>query len=429
MSDVPIGVFLSGGIDSSAIAALAARRVDGPLETFSVGFREAEGNELPYARTVADAIGSNHHEVTVSADEYFSALPSLVWNQDSPMAFSSGVPLYFVSRLAREHVKVVLTGEGADELLLGYNRHRVSYWNTRLASAWTAAATPAMRTRVREWMTHLPPRARRIGDRTFLALPDGTRSLIFDNFAVFPDRLQRAILQRTPPQDPYQAGMQFFDETPGGVCERLSAADLQTYLCELLMKQDRMSMAASIESRVPFLDDRLVASVTSMPSRFKLRGWTSKAILRRAAAHLLPAEILTRKKMGFPVPLDRWLRTTHWPVVEEFVLGPRSSARGLFDRSEVRRLAEEHRTGAARHGERLWLLITLEIWHRLFCEGEPIGAIMRPVALSTRHTHAHRMDEDGRAVAAQYRRPSAEFPDPLRAGSPAPADAAHDARA
>jgi asparagine synthase (glutamine-hydrolysing) len=223
--------------------------------------------------------------------------------------------------------------------------------------------------------------------------------------------------------------MQFFDETPGGVCERLSAADLQTYLCELLMKQDRMSMAASIESRVPFLDDRLVASVTSMPSRFKLRGWTSKAILRRAAAHLLPAEILTRKKMGFPVPLDRWLRTTHWPVVEEFVLGPRSSARGLFDRSEVRRLAEEHRTGAARHGERLWLLITLEIWHRLFCEGEPIGAIMRPVALSTRHTHAHRMDEDGRAVAAQYRRPSAEFPDPLRPGSPAPADAAHDARA
>jgi asparagine synthase (glutamine-hydrolysing) len=429
MSDVPLGVFLSGGIDSSAIAALAASHVDEPINTFSVGFREAEGNELPYARMVAGAIGSRHHEVTVSADEYFAALPALVWAQDGPMAFSSGVPLYFVSRLAREHVKVVLTGEGADELLLGYNRHRVSYWNTRLGGVYSSAVPSAVRARVRTWMKRLPASARRYGDRTFLALDGSTRSVVFDNFAVFPHRLQRSVLREMPADaDPYRIGLQYFDETPGGVCERLSAADLQTYLCELLMKQDRMSMAASIESRVPFLDDDLVTSVATMPSRFKLRGWTSKAVLRRAAERLLPADILTRKKMGFPVPLDRWLRTSHWPIVEEFVLSPRACSRNLFDRAEVRRLADEHRAGAARHGERLWLLITLEIWQRLFCDGEPADALMRPANGRTRHLHAYRVDEDGWALAAQHGRPAAKLPDPVVAGAAASDDGRHDAR-
>ena len=143
------------------------------------------------------------------------------------------------------------------------------------------------------------------------------------------------------------------------------------------MKQDTMSMAASIESRVPFLDHELVEHIVSMPGRFKLRGLETKAVLRAALQGVVPAEILTRKKMGFPVPVGRWLSGSFWPMVQEFVLGPRAAARGLFDPSTLRRLANEHRSGQASHGDRLWLLLNLEIWHRLFVDGEDAAAVMR----------------------------------------------------
>ena len=150
----------------------------------------------------------------------------------------------------------------------------------------------------------------------------------------------------------------------------MSRTDLQTYLHELLMKQDQMSMAASIESRVPFLDDQLVEHVAALPSDLKVRVWQTKAIFREAVRDIIPAEILTRKKMGFPVPVGRWLRDDFWPVVQEFVLGPRATSRGYFDRASLARMADEHRSGRGKHGDRLWLLVNLEIWQRVFCEGE-----------------------------------------------------------
>jgi asparagine synthase (glutamine-hydrolysing) len=159
----------------------------------------------------------------------------------------------------------------------------------------------------------------------------------------------------------------------------MSHADLQTYLVELLMKQDQMSMAASVESRVPFLDHELVEHALGIPARLKLRGWRTKAVLRAALADRVPRPILTRRKMGFPVPLGRWLRAEFWPIVEEFVLGPRALARGLFRPAALRRLAEEHRAGAERHGDRLWLLANLEIWQRIFLDGEdPADVGRRP---------------------------------------------------
>jgi asparagine synthase (glutamine-hydrolysing) len=412
MSDVPLGVFLSGGIDSSAIAALAARFLNGPLQTFSVGFREASADELPYARMVARAIGAHHHELRVTPDAFAEALPELVWCQDEPLAFTSNVPLYFVSRLAERHVKVVLTGEGADELFLGYNRYRVTLWNERLGGLLGAALPPRARRAVRALTRRLPAAARRYLSRSFLALDPTSRALFFDNFAVFPERrLQGLLAAPTLDRDPYAYGLRCYGEAGGGCLDRMSAADLQTYLCELLMKQDRMSMAASIESRVPFLDDQLVARVARLPSRLKLRGWRTKAVLRRAVSGLLPPEILTRRKMGFPVPFGDWLRDGFRPLVDEFVLSGRALDRGWLRPEGVRTLVEEHRRGRAAHGERLWLLINLELWQRIFCDGERPGDVLGPVRRRQGRTHANPVGQDGRSVAARHGRTAADLPD------------------
>jgi asparagine synthase (glutamine-hydrolysing) len=379
MSDVPLGIFLSGGIDSSGLVGLMADLVPGRVQSFAVGFSERDANELDYARMAADAAGALHHEVVVRPEEFLESLPRLVWHEDEPIAFPSSVPLYFVSRLARDHVKVVLTGEGADELFLGYNRYRVTAWNERLGRGYWRLPD-AVQGGVRRLVSGLPRPVRRYAERSFLALPASPRSLFYDNFAVFPEGLQRCLVADPgllAARDPYAEEMRCYEEGGGSALDRMSRADLQTYLVRLLMKQDQMSMAASIESRVPFLDHTLVEHVLGLPGRYKLRGWQTKAVLRAALRDVVPPEILRRRKMGFPVPVGRWFRGPFWPVVREFVLGPRAVQRGLFKTSAVRRLVEEHRSGRADHGDRLWLLVNLEIWHRVFIEGEDAAAIMR----------------------------------------------------
>ncbi len=374
MSDVPVGLFLSGGLDSTALAALMAPAVQHPLHAFSVGFAEAEANELPYARMAAQAAGAVYHEVLVSPQEFFQALPRLVWHEDEPIAFHSSVPLYFVSRLAQQHVKVVLSGEGADELFLGYDyRYRVTALNEQLGR-WYWRAMPAAGQRgVAQMLASLPRPLRRYAERSFLAFPPGPRGIFFDNFSVFPTALQRGLLRDKSllaAHDPHAEGLRYWDEHQEGSLERMSYVDLQTHLVELLMKQDQMSMAASVESRVPYLDHELVDLVGAMPGRFRLDGWRTKAVLREAVRPLIPEAILTRRKMGFPVPLGQWLQGPYWPVVEDLVLGPRALGRGLFHPAYVKRMAEEHRRGVRTHTDRLWLLMNLEMWHRLFLDGE-----------------------------------------------------------
>ena len=373
MSDVPLGLFLSGGIDSTGLAVLAARLTGGPLRTFAVGFGEREANELAFARQAARAAQAEHREVVVTPAEFFGALPRLVWHEDEPIAFTSSVPLHFLSRLAREHVKVVLTGEGADELFLGYNRYRVTAWNEQLGQVYGRLVPSALRVRGVRLVKALPMGVRRYAQRTFLAVDSAPRDLFMENFAVFPTFLQRHLLRdarRLDTNDPYAYVLRCFDEDGGDILDRMSRADLQTYLIELLMKQDQMSMAASLESRVPFLDHPLVEYVSALPARFKLRGWRTKVVLRSALHDVVPRAILKRRKMGFPVPLGPWLRGAWWPVIQEFVLSPRAQGRGLFDPSVLRSLAQAHHAGAADHGDRLWLLVNLEIWQRIFLDGE-----------------------------------------------------------
>ena len=385
MSDVPLGLFLSGGLDSSGLAALMAPMVKEPIRTFSVGFSEPEANELAYARLVASSVGAEHREVIVSPEEFFQVLPRLIWHEDEPIAFDSSVPLYFVSRLAQEHVKVVLTGEGADELFLGYPRYWVTAWNDRLGRAYHRLVPGTLRDLIGRLVTRLPNPVQRYAERTFLMFPPGPRGLFFDNFSVFSEPLQQALILDKgilTARDPYAVGLCCFEEHTGGIPDRMSHADLQTYLVELLMKQDQMSMAASVESRVPYLDHEFVEHVAAIPGQFKLRGWQTKAVLREALRGLVPQEILTRRKMGFPVPVGRWFRGPYWSIVQEFVLGPRPLSRGLFRPDELRRLTEEHRSGLRDHSNRLWLLVNLELWQRIFLDGEDIATIM--LAMRTR---------------------------------------------
>lgn len=383
MSDVPLGLFLSGGLDSSGLAAIMAAATPEPIRTFAVGFSDRGANELPYARLMARHVGAIHRDAVVSPEEFMTALPRLIWHEDEPIAFPASVPLYFVSRLAREDVTVVLTGEGADELFLGYNRYRVTAWNERLeAAAWRWLPGPLRRS-VQRLVARLPAPARRRAERTFLALPPGVRARFFDNFAVFPESSQRELLAdpgRLAGRDPYAEGMRLFAAgDDGGILERMCRVDLQTYLVELLMKQDQMSMATSLESRVPFLDHHFVEQVLQIPGRFKLRGLEGKAVLRAALRELVPPEIRARPKLGFPVPLARWFRGPYWPMLERIVLGSRAAARGLFHPAAVRRLAEEHRGGGRNHADRLWLLLNLELWQRIFLDGEDVGAVERAI--------------------------------------------------
>ena len=378
MSDVPLGVFLSGGLDSTGIAALAAREVPGRLSTFSVGFDAPEANELAYARLAARALDTTHREVVVSPEAFLGALPRLVWHEDEPLAFPSSVPLYFVSRLARDHVKVVLTGEGADELFLGYNRYRVTAWNRRLGELYWGATPEWLRRAVARAAPALAGPARRWVRRSFLALEPSARSLYCENFAVFPTPLQRSLLvepDAVDAHDPFAGTLGAFAAGDADELDAMSRADVETYLVELLMKQDQMSMAASVESRVPYLDHTFVEHALQVPPSLKLRGLRTKAVLRRALSDVVPRAVLERRKWGFPVPLASWMRGPFRPFVHELTLSPRALARGLFREDAVRALVGAHERGESDHSARLWLLTGLELWHRAFVDGESPAAL------------------------------------------------------
>jgi asparagine synthase (glutamine-hydrolysing) len=377
MADVPLGMFLSGGIDSSAIAAVMSRMVDEPIKTFSVAFAEREANELSYARLVAEAYKTNHHEVVVSPEEFFHALPRLVWHEDEPLAHPSSVALYFVSLLASQHVKVVLTGEGSDELLAGYARYRKTILNLSLGKFYRGVTPSLVRSAMRGGVQSLPvSRLRQKLLRSFLSVSPDIESIYFDNFAVFPMAMQPALLsaeasERIGALDPYAGVRAALAETDAAsLLDRLLYADIKTYLHELLMKQDQMSMATSVESRVPFLDHKLVEFTCSLPERLKLRGGTTKYILREAMKGVLPEAILSRSKMGFPVPIGSWFRGAYRWVIDEYVLSELAMNRGIFNADFVRQLVTRHQSGAENHDERLWALVNFEIWQRQFIDGE-----------------------------------------------------------
>lgn len=375
MADVPLGMFLSGGIDSTAIAGLMSQMVSDPIKTFSVAFNEAEANELDFAREASRAYGTDHHEIVITPDQFFEVLPRLVWHEDEPIGFVASVPLYFVSKLASEHVKVVLTGEGSDEMLAGYGRYAKAVKLLSMGERYNEMTPGFLRSAIRGGVATLPGKISSKLERTFLSREANISSLFFDNFSVFPRSIQKGLftpetLSRIPDSDPFSTAENWLESTDAkNILDKLLYADTKTYLHELLMKQDQMSMAASIESRVPFLDHKLAEMTAKMPVNMKLRGATTKWILREAMKDIIPRSILERPKMGFPVPIGQWLRGEYKYIVEDYVLGERAMSRGIFDPSAVKNIVSEHNAGRP-HDERLWALINFEIWNRTFIDGE-----------------------------------------------------------
>jgi asparagine synthase (glutamine-hydrolysing) len=373
MADVPLGMFLSGGIDSSAIAAMMSTMVDEPIKTFSVGFAEREANEFEYARIVAQKYKTDHHEITITPEQFFAELPKLIWHEDEPIGFIASVPLYFVSKLAQQHVKVVLTGEGSDEIMAGYGRYTKTLQLLNYGEKYENLTPKFLRSAIKVGATAVGGKL----TRTFLTRESDIENLFFDNFAIFGKSMQTTLFSaetksRITEQNPYFYQNEWLDKSDANEdLDKLLYVDSKTYLHELLMKQDQMSMAASIESRVPFLDHKLVEFTAKMPINMKLRGDTTKFLLKEAMKGILPDEILYRPKMGFPVPVGSWFRNEFKHIVDKYILSERSLNRGIFNPDFVREIVAKHNAGE-NHDERIWHLVNFEIWQRQFIDGESL---------------------------------------------------------
>lgn len=405
MSDVPLGMLLSGGLDSSVIAALMQKHRRDSIQTFSVGYPELEASELPMARRVAQHLGTVHHEVQVNAKSFFGALPHLIWHEDEPLVWPSSVSLYFVCQLARRSVKVVLTGEGSDETLAGYDRYAWTLWNKRFDSVYRSVVPDFTRRWVASHISQaswLGASSRRKLGHTFLGR-DGRsiESFYFDNFySAFPGSQQKGLLAEDITAGAYEGSAACWNESAGDFLGRLLQTDLETYLVELLMKQDNMSMAASIESRVPYLDHVLVEYALGIPSHHKIHGLGGKQVLKSAAGDLLPREVIRQRKRGFPTPWRVWLSSGWLEEAERLILSPRSQERKLFRTEPLHRLLLEHRTQAVDNSDRIWRLVNLELWHRIFIDAdpaylkrakqEPLSALVHPEPLKSENVvHAN----------------------------------------
>jgi len=384
MSDVPLGVFLSGGLDSSAVAALTTRIRKEPIETFSVGYGEQSYSELPYARTIAEHLKYRDHEAHLRREEFFQTLPRLIWHEDEPIVWPSSVALYFVARLARERVTVVLTGEGSDETLGGYTRYPWTVLNSRMDNVYRGLTPAALRRVLRKGIPALPFSAasKRKLEHTFL-VRDGESwpSFYFDNFySAFSAADQDEWLTPEARQmagDAYAGSMKFWNHSSGDLLHRLLYTDIKSYLVELLMKQDQMSMAASIESRVPFLDHALVEFTASIPAKYATKGMAGKGILKAAVEDLLPHSMVHRQKMGFPTPWAHWLAGPSLDGLRRLLTEPRTLERGLFRAEAITRLFNEHTAGHRDHGNRIWRLLNLELWFRVCVEGEAMADLVQ----------------------------------------------------
>lgn len=370
LADVPVGAFLSGGVDSSAIVALMAQAGAGRVKTFSVGFTEDSHNELEYARLVAQRYQTDHHETIVTPD-WGSLTEELVRYFDEPFADSSAIPSYVVAKLAREQVKVVLTGDGGDELFAGYVRYDTTSWQ----SGWSRL-----------------PRAVRHGVMQPLGrrLPHGAwgrnylHDVAFDpleryveNISSFSQLNKHSLYTRA-----FQAQLPALSSAPAvfrGYAERVQSRELmaaalyldsKTYLPgDILTKVDRVTMAASLEARTPLLDQKLIEFVTRLPSHLKRNGdGTAKRIFKDAVRDLVPPEILARPKQGFELPLQHWIKHALQDVMHETLTARRTLERGYFSPRHIALLLDEHRRGRRNHAAKLWTLYVLELWHRAFID-------------------------------------------------------------
>jgi len=375
VSDVPIGAFLSGGVDSSTVVALMAQASAAPIRTFSIGFDEADFDELRFARQVATRYGTDHYELVVKPSA-LEVLPKLAWHFDEPFADSSAIPTYYVSKITREHVTVALSGDGGDENFAGYRRYaRAVALHERLDRGAAALLRPLFRAAASALPVGVPGQAYAglLGAgpidryRRLVAYQrrETLRRLLSDDLAALArsaasaDTFARLAARSGAPD--YVTALQYID--------------VYTYLPgDILTKVDLTSMAVSLESRVPLLDHKLMEFVATIPSSLKLRNGTGKYLLKRAMATSLPVEILTRRKMGFGVPLAAWFRSELRDMTRDVLLSPAARQRGLFRIKEVETLLKTHDAGRRDCSARLWALVCFELWMRQWADRGPASA-------------------------------------------------------
>jgi len=385
VSDVPLGAFLSGGIDSSAVVATMARVGCGPVKTFSIGFSEQGYDETRYARMVAERYATDHHEFVVKPDAV-AVLPRLIWHYGEPFADPSAIPTYYLAELACGEVTVALNGDGGDECFFGYPRYKAMSYLSR-----------------------------------FDATPEWSRNVLQALLGMAPRSLQRQLklpriraLLRAPSQHPgrgYAAALGWFTEedkedcyaeamqeqlpradldlfepyfaAAGSLVAGANRADLHTYLPDdLLVKIDVASMAHGLETRSPLLDHVFVEWAVGLPDRLKLARGTSKALFKSAMAPYLPAGLMHRPKMGFSCPIDHWFRNEMKELAYDTLLSHRASGRSLFRPTHVRRLLEEHCGMRQDHHQQLWALLVLELWFEMWIDGSPEPPVTQPAALA-----------------------------------------------
>lgn len=372
VSDVPFGAFLSGGLDSSVVVALMSRELTARVRTFSIGFREERFSELSDAKRVADHLGTEHHELVVEPDAV-DLLQRLVWFLDEPFADSSAVPTYLVAKLAREHVKMVLTGDGGDESFGGYDRY-VRFLALERAGLLKPAAAAAMRLAGRVVPGSRGYRLRRIAERLRMPFPDSYLSGVALTRADVADALLGEAIRGR--HGHYGALARAAAEAGDlGALDRCVAIDFASYLPDdILVKLDRMAMASSLEGRAPLLQHELVEFAVRLPAALRVRGRRGKHLLRRVAARWLPADVLAKPKQGFGVPIGDWFRGPLRPLASDLVASRSLRERGLVDPRAAERYLADHVRGAADHGELLWLILCLELWCRRYLDEAPAQA-------------------------------------------------------
>ncbi len=374
VSDVPLGAFLSGGIDSSIIVSLMADLVKEPVKTFSIGFKESSYNELNYARAVAAKYNTDHHEFTIEA-KALDLTEKLIKQFDEPFGDFSIFPTYLVSLMARDFVTVVLSGDGGDELFAGYDAYRAHRFDRRFYHRLPKIVKSGFFESLAEW---LPPTEKKKGMiNSFKRFVQGTRlpkSLYHARWMVFLHEYERqhlftdSVLETIGETDPYDFIFQYSSMADGqDDVTRTGYIDVNTYLVDdILVKVDRMSMATSLEARVPYLDHRVVEYTFTLPPDLKLNGRDSKILLKKTFWNHLPREVQNRGKQGFSIPIKNWIRKDLKPMMLDLLSPNRIEQQGFFNSNYISRLIDEHLKGKENHSHQLWALIVFEQWYDLY---------------------------------------------------------------
>lgn len=376
ISDVPIGFLLSGGVDSTAMLSFAARKTDKPVSTYTIGF-SSEGvvDERPFARLAAKRFGAKHYEISISPDEFADFLPNYVWYMEEPICQPPAIALYYVSKLASEHVKVLISGEGSDEAFAGYENYRNLFWFENLKTALGPLRGPVGSGMSRLGQLLHSRVLAKYGPRMGVKFEQYYLSRTSSPFDFFTresrDLYSDEMAQKVDKDESASATRKYLSRAAGyGWLEKMLYVDTNTWLPDnLLIKADKMTMANSVELRVPFLDHKVLEFAARLPRDQKVRGWTMKYLAKRALRGHVPDEILSRRKAGFPVPYEYWLRNSLRKWVSEILLDSKTLSRGYFKRGAIEELMKRS-LGGPGYSKEIFSLAVLELWHRAFVDRE-----------------------------------------------------------